>query len=1071
MKKYDLTFHKILKCILCVMMLIFVLQYRSVYSEDGSSYEAGGKHNGPVSVDPLGGEDGYSAVLYNNTNGLPTSEANDIVQTQEGFIWIGSYAGLIRYDGSRFERQDSTAGITSVKCLYVDSLNRLWVGTNDSGVVLIHNDATYHWGLHDGMKSVSVRSMLEGEDGKIYVATTEGLLSIDQNFKMSYVEDLRVVDAFIHELRMGVDGRIYGVTNSGDIVVLKNGKVDEYHRLSQSSFGGINCILPDPHDPSKIYVETQDGRVYHDTLKGGFENSTPIDISPLDQVQSMEYLGGKIWFTTRNGIGVLDEEGFHVLKNIPMKNSIGHVMSDYEGNLWFTSTREGVMKIVKNRFSDLFERYELSDRVVNSTCMYDGDLFIATDTGLIVIDENGPLEKVKLNESIQIYGEERKTDDLLELLDNCRIRSIIRDSKDRLWISTWRKYGLLCYDHGDLRSFRKEEGLASDAIRMVDECIDGRILVAGNGGVSIIKDDRVVATYTEKDGITNTDVLCVVEGEGDDIIVGSDGAGIFILSKNGMKHFDHNNGLSSDAVMRIKFDERNDVYWIVTGNSLSYLSRDYELHKADLFPYSNNFDIYFNSKGELWVLSSNGIYIAKAEDILSGEEINTVHYSMSDGLPCIATANSYSELTDDGDLYIAGTTGVAKVNIEDPFEEMKDLKFAIPYLEADGKKIYPDKDGVFFVTYNTRKLTIYGYVYTYSLTEPLISYRLDGFDEENTTGTAAEVFPVYYTNLRGGTYHFIVELQQSLTGESVGTVIRIEKELALYESVWFYLYSFLSALLVLYALIGLYIDGREKKLERKHKEESEKQQIANEMKMGNDIQQSTLPHVFPPFPDRTEFELFASMDPAREVGGDFYDFFFIDDDHLCLIMADVSGKGIPGALFMMVSKAILNNSAMIYDSPAKILTKANEAICANNRAKMFVTVWLGILEVSTGKLKAANAGHEYPIIRKPQGGFEIFKDKHDFVIGGLDNFVYHEYEMDLEPGSKIFLYTDGIPEATDSKERLFGMENLLKALNEDPDAGPEQLTINVRKAVDGFVKEAEQFDDLTMMCLEYKGKE
>ena len=252
---------------------------------------------------------------------------------------------------------------------------------------------------------------------------------------------------------------------------------------------------------------------------------------------------------------------------------------------------------------------------------------------------------------------------------------------------------------------------------------------------------------------------------------------------------------------------------------------------------------------------------------------------------------------------------------------------------------------------------------------------------------------------------------------------------------------------------------------------ADKERIGAELSLATRIQAAMLPHVFPPFPDRTEFDLYASMDPAKEVGGDFYDFFLVDDDHLCMLMADVSGKGIPAALFMMVCKIILQSVAMLGGSPGEILNKTNEAICSNNEAQMFVTVWVGILEISTGRLTAANAGHEYPVIKKPDGRFEVFKDKHGLVIGAMDGMVYREYELQLEPGSKLFLYTDGVPEANDADNRLFGMERMLAALNADPDAVPEQILKNVRGAVDDFVKDAEQFDDLTMLCMEYRGQE
>lgn len=250
---------------------------------------------------------------------------------------------------------------------------------------------------------------------------------------------------------------------------------------------------------------------------------------------------------------------------------------------------------------------------------------------------------------------------------------------------------------------------------------------------------------------------------------------------------------------------------------------------------------------------------------------------------------------------------------------------------------------------------------------------------------------------------------------------------------------------------------------------SDRQRIQTELNLATQIQAGMLPHIFPPYPDRKEFDIFASMDPAKEVGGDFYDFFFIDPDHLALVIADVSGKGIPAALFMMASKIILHSVAMMGHSPAEILTKTNEAICANNPQEMFVTIWLGILEISTGKLTAANAGHEFPVVKTPQGDFELLKDKHGFVIGGMDGVKYKEYELQLEKGSKLFVYTDGVPEATDKDKTLFGTERLLPALNQYKEASPAEILQGVRAAVDDFVGEAEQFDDLTMLALAYKG--
>ena len=264
-----------------------------------------------------------------------------------------------------------------------------------------------------------------------------------------------------------------------------------------------------------------------------------------------------------------------------------------------------------------------------------------------------------------------------------------------------------------------------------------------------------------------------------------------------------------------------------------------------------------------------------------------------------------------------------------------------------------------------------------------------------------------------------------------------------------------------------------RRMERERMEQEnmikEQERIVKELSTARQIQSSVLPHIFPPFPERKEIDLYASMDPARDVGGDFYDFFFVDEDHLCLVIADVSGKGIPAALFMMFAKRIIEDFARIEHSAGEILKKTNDLLCDNNQAEMFVTVWLGILEISTGRMIAANAGHEYPAVKKAEGMFELYKDKHGFVIGGMEGVGYKEYVLQMSSGDKIFVYTDGVPEATAAGGEMFGTERMVATLNSCEDGSPYDILRKVRSDVDAFVGDAEQFDDMTMMCLEYKG--
>ncbi len=255
----------------------------------------------------------------------------------------------------------------------------------------------------------------------------------------------------------------------------------------------------------------------------------------------------------------------------------------------------------------------------------------------------------------------------------------------------------------------------------------------------------------------------------------------------------------------------------------------------------------------------------------------------------------------------------------------------------------------------------------------------------------------------------------------------------------------------------------------KMQSEKDKQRIGAELNVATQIQADMLPRIFPAFPDRNEFDLFASMHPAKEVGGDFYDFFLVDDDHIALVMADVSGKGVPAALFMVIAKTLIKNQAQLGKSPAEILKNVNEQLCEGNEAELFVTVWLAIIEISTGRGVAANAGHEHPTIRRADGLYELVEYRHSAAVATVEGIRFREHSFELHPGDRLFVYTDGVPEATDAHNVLFGNERMLAALNSDPEAAPEQLLRNVRAAIDAFVGDAPQFDDITMLSFSYFG--
>lgn len=238
-----------------------------------------------------------------------------------------------------------------------------------------------------------------------------------------------------------------------------------------------------------------------------------------------------------------------------------------------------------------------------------------------------------------------------------------------------------------------------------------------------------------------------------------------------------------------------------------------------------------------------------------------------------------------------------------------------------------------------------------------------------------------------------------------------------------------------------------------------------DLEIAKTIQHSSLPSVFPPYPDRKDFSIFASMDAAKEVGGDFYDFYLLDESHLAFMMADVSGKGIPGAMFMMTSKALIKSHAESGLTVNEIFTQVNTLLCENNEAGMFVTAWMGILDLETGLVRFVNAGHNPPVIRRKNGSYEYLKCKSNFVLAGMEGVRYKEQQLQLEKGDEIYLYTDGVTEAHDADNQLFGEDRLLESLNCSANMSVDDICKKVKADVDGFVGDAEQFDDITMMCI------
>lgn len=768
--------------------------------------------SGSASAAVLSEHMNYTEVLYNNSNGLPTSEANAVVQSGNGFIYIGSYSGLIRYDGVNFTRFDSSTGITSVVSLYVDSLDRLWVGTNDSGIALYENGGFTFYNKESGLTSLSVRSITEDGSGNVVFGTTEGAGYIGTDGVLHMLSDSVIETKYLKQLTRGTDGRIYGCTMDGVVFCIEDLTVT--YSFTEKDIGGrlATCVIPSPENDGTVWAGTDRSEVIRGNIFGKMDGFSTYSVLPCVNINALCPIsgdsGGEYWVCSDSGIGVLSGNGGYThYDGAPMNNSIEDMMFDCEGNMWFVSSRQGVMKIVHNDFFDISKAAGLENRVVNTTCLYENDLYIGTDTGLLVV-------------SLANGGYREISNGLTNMLDGVRIRCIKTDSKGRLWLCTYSDKGLICCDGGEYTYYNTSTGIKSGRVRAVTELSDGAIAAATSAGVSFIKDGAVTKTLGESDGIGNTEILTVCEGENGKLYLGSDGGGIFIVEPNGeVKQLGREDGLHSEIVMRIKKDPNCEAYWVITGNSLAYMEND-KVRTLNNFPYSNNFDLFFDELGRVWILSSSGVYAVSMENLLSGGELEYSFFDVKCGLPSVATANSRSCLSEDGTLYIAGMTGVSAININKEQDEQSGLKLAVPFVEIDGMLVAVKDGETVEIPSDCKRLTIYGYALTFGLSNPRLSYMLEGFDTKAVTLSRQEMQPVSYTNLEHGEYTFRLAVLNTMTGEETQSIsVELVKKKAFFEEKWFRAIMLLAALAVVLAALLLFMRVKNGRLVKKREED------------------------------------------------------------------------------------------------------------------------------------------------------------------------------------------------------------------------------------------------------------
>ncbi len=750
-------------------------------------------------------EEGELIQIYYDDAGLLSNEANVIEYTENGYIWIGSYGGLARYDSHSFvtygDDYDSIMNGVSVRALFEDSKGRLWIGSNEKGVYLHENGNFSFIDTSAAEISGSIRAFAES-DNKIYIASTGGIAVIDENMQAAAVDAEGISKSTVSAMLTDRQGRVW-ITDTESVSVMENGEIILNRSVSDITKNDCNCIT-ELRDGT-LMIGTGGSEIIRVTERDGAFQLECIQLEGSQSVNGiLEDRFGRIWICSDEGLGYIYNGKFSTTHGIKL-TSIEDIEEDYEGNLWLASSREGVMELVRGKFNNKTLGGELQGTTVNATMYYEGKMFAATDTGLAVLD---PVTFRSVRHP------------LASLLKNIRIRGLFADSKGYLWVTTYKDYGVVRYKDGEYVSINTSNGLASNKTRVVMELDNGDIAVSSGGGVSIIRGTKVIKTYTEKDGLENPVILCMCQDKQGNMYFGSDGNGIYVVDRNdSITSYTIKDGLGSDVILNLKYDEEENKVWVSTGSNIAVWDEN-GIRNLEGFNAGTGsiFDIIF-AQEKVWVLRNTSVVIADKERILnnaSASEFTVL--GRKDGLTDI-TANSRHYLAEDGTLYLAASDGIYTINTSQIYANDTPPQAVVNTITVDGK-VYENPSSL-TVKSGTKRITIEFSALNYSTGSCLVEYQLIGSDDKPILISGDKTITRDYTNLRGGTYTFRVSVTSpaGITTENA-IDIRIEKKKAFYENIFFIIGVILLGLAliawVIYAMVKVRTATILKRQERYH---------------------------------------------------------------------------------------------------------------------------------------------------------------------------------------------------------------------------------------------------------------
>ena len=751
-------------------------------------------------VSPETNYNDYVQTIYSSQNGLPCGEANDIAITGDGIMWIGTYAGLYRYNGREFRWMDGFDSVRNVNCLYVDEEGRLWIGTNDNGLSIVINEQVVNViDQSQGLPANSVKSIIKSSDGYYYIGTTgsmqiltlnNGLRKLNTIAEASYVDHSAADD----------NGNVAAVNNNGVLFLMQQGQIINSRQLPESQAVFKSCTFdPDGY----LLAATTENEIYKfDIAQGWFELKRVYRCPELKSIKNLHYIeNGELFVCADNGIGLIHNGEFEKINTNDFNNSIDNMLMDYQGNLWFTSSRLGLLRLAPSDFRDIYSTAGMDNRVTNTIVQWQGAYYIGTDKGMDAVD---------------LKGKNQVVNELTERFAGIRIRCMLVDSNEHLWVCTYGSGLVEIEPDGTESLYNKDNGAFGNRARVVTQLRDGTILAAGDTGLSFIRDHQIEDTIVYAEGRISSMVLTITELPDGRILAGTDGNGIAIIENREVtRMLTRLNGLSSEVILRTVLDAKTGGVFVVTSNGLCYMNTDDTVRQLDNFPYFNNYDVWIKGTDTLFVLSSAGIYTVDRNELLSGRD--NINYELLDtrrGLNSSLTANAWTWFNDEtGELYLPCDTGVFVINTNSFSSGTTVYRMSVPSVKLDGTVQRVDRYTMLKIPRGVSRVELYPEVINYTIQDPNVGYKMDGFDSDWTIVPQNSLNSIVYTNLPTGDYTFHLAVfdnnQENIIAERTYSLTKAKE---MYDNSWFIFYMLLVPVFAIMWVAWLLIVRHENKM-------------------------------------------------------------------------------------------------------------------------------------------------------------------------------------------------------------------------------------------------------------------